>query len=178
MRLFARPNHMRYSWFQNDDGQFYKYITDEYGEPARRYKNNFDVSWYSNGARKASEMGFYLAQGVISDPCPQEQPFLPKRPHLVARSFHLDDCVIDAVESVLFTSRDYRMYHVTKKNISPTHLKRSVTQDIDPTDRNVYYIYSGILFRIQTKDVRKLEAFDTMFRGSPEVRRVLDHCRY
>lgn len=187
MKMFERSDFMRYKWTdewcdtfdtkRRSDREAWCYISHR--NKWRKRESERQTSWeanhvsHCNDREYAEEMTDYLIQGL--DENSFDQPFLPKKPFLVARAGSMRECVMSAMYSRILIEQGRKLHHMTIKSLTSRYDKWPVDACIkyyDSGDRYVWYLYSGRMFKVSIEGMDRLIAVDEIYLSSPEFKRA------
>ena len=164
MQIFNRPEFMRHTWVDGyRGGRKVRKLSFFPGYIAFHDKNEHYMT--ANVKSRNEMLTDYLDAQI--DQSVDEQPFLPRKPYLVGRGFNSYACINHAMNMKSLMNAKY-MHHKTRQSLSVSHLRSEL--DFNEDDGHVWYLYNGKLLKITTSNREVLDAFDIIFRNSPEVR--------
>lgn len=190
MKMFERPDTMRYRWTdkwcdttdreRRTDRKAWRYIPhrDKWRKLDIPYSNYWEANHIShcNDREYADEISDYLMQGL--DENSPDQPFLPKKPFLVAREGSLDTCVRRAMYSRILIEKGRRLHHMTVRSLTSRYDQWSIDTSlkyIQGRNPYVWYVYGGRILRVSSEDMDRLTAVDEIYLNSPEFKRAFQY---
>jgi len=191
MKMFERPDSMRYKWtdewcdtfdqVRRMNRKMWCYIPhrDKWRQLDVPYSYYWEANHISqcNDRQYADEISDYLVQGL--DENSVDQPFLPKKPFMVARARSLRECVRRAMHSRILIDKGRELHHMTIKSLTTEYDRWPIDSCLKYVhhhgDTHVWYVYGGRILKVSSEDTARLMAVDEIYLNSPEFKRAFQY---